>query len=246
VVTGPVVALGYLLCPGRGAGGSALSRTRTVAALLLPSVGVAVLIAFLATGNHQHMKGHWGEAALFGTWYYCVNPAHTLFSVDSMGWHTVVLLGLLKAALVLGSISRSSGRARVLFVMLVVFELGNAVLLGIGRYHTGLGATLASRYQYASLIGIAPMAGFGFSLLCGAVPGGRSAGRAVAALVLIVAGASLVKGWVGVLEPFTTWRGSDSRRILLVEPNPRADAVPGIPGMEMDRAKALIRRYTLH
>jgi len=246
VVTGPVVALSYLLGPKPGGGYGARSRTQVVAALLLPSVAVAALITLLATGNHQHLKGHWGNAAIFGIWYLCANPSHTLFSVESFGWHTVVLLGLLKMALVVWSLARSTGRLRVLFLMLVAFELGNAALLGIGRYHTGLWGVLASRYQYASLIGIVPMAGLGFSCLCAAVPGGRSAGRGVAALVMIVAGLTLVKDWGGVLEPFTTWRGTQSRRVLLLDPTPMPDAVPGIPAMKMGRAKALIEKYRLH
>jgi hypothetical protein len=90
------------------------------------------------------------------------------------------------------------------------------------------------------------MAGFGFSRLCAAIPGGRAAGRGVAALVLIVSGLALVTAWPTVLEPFTTWRGTQSRRVLLVDPAPRSDAVPGIPAMRMDRARTLIEKYGLH
>ena len=246
VVTGPVAALGRLIGAERGRSVRVQTRTRAAAVLLLPSIGVAALIALLAAGNHQHMRGHWAEAALFGLWYLCANPTHTLLSVESLGWHTVAILGLLKMALVVWSLARSTGPLRVLFLMLVAFEIGDAVLLGIGRYHTGLGAALASRYQYASLLGIAPMAGFGFSRLCAAIPGGRAAGRGVAALVLIVSGLALVTAWPTVLEPFTTWRGTQSRRVLLVDPAPRSDAVPGIPAMRMDRARTLIEKYGLH
>ena len=246
VLTGPVVAVGLLLDPGSRGRPWTLNRARAVAAVLLPSAVGAALIAVFASGNHQHMKGHGAEAFTFGLWYYCANPMHALLSVESYGWHTVAVLGAIKLALVVAALARTPGRTRVLFMMLVAFELGNAVLLGIGRYHTGLPSTLASRYQYASLLAAAPVAGFWFSRLCGLVPGGRFAGRAVATVVLLGLGLTQVRAWAGVLEPFTSWRGSESRRILFVDPNPRADAVPGIPGMDMDRAKALIRRYTLH
>lgn len=246
VLTGPVVALGVMLNRGEGPRGSLAARARTVGLLILPSVVVAALIGVLASGNHQHMKGHGAEAAVYGLWYYCANPAHYLLSVESYGWHTVAALGLLKVSLVLWALARGTGRVRVLFAMLVAFEMGNAALLGIGRYHTGILTTLASRYQYASLLGIAPMVGFWFSRMCGRVPGGVSAGRAIAAVVLVALGVAMVRGWGPELEPFTAWRGTESRRILLVDPDPKPDAVPGIPGLRMDRAKGLIEKYHLH
>jgi len=166
--------------------------------------------------------------------------------VESYGWHTVAALGLLKVTLVVWAFARSTGRVRVLFAMLLAFEMGNAALLGIGRYHTGILTTLASRYQYASLIGIAPMVGFWFSRMCGRVPGPASAGRAIAAVVLVALGVSMVRSWGPELEPFTAWRGTESRRIVLVDPNPRPDAVPGIPGLSMDRARLLVSKYRLH
>ena len=56
----------------------------------------------------------------------------------------------------------------------------------------------------------------------------------------------MMRNWQAELEPFTTWRGTESRRMLFVEPNPDPHGVPGIPGLEMDRAKALVTKYNLH
>ncbi len=178
---------------------------------------VAVLITRLAQGNHQHLGGHWGEAAIYGTWYYCLNPARNLFSVESIGWHTVIALGLGKVALVGWALARSTGRARLLFALLVAFDLGNAALLGIGRYHTGLAATLSSRYQYASLVGILPLAAFVLSRLWERVliPPKLRAGLALAAIG--VAAGIMCRDWTSTLEPFTLWRGTDSRHTLLEE-----------------------------
>ena len=92
----------------------------------------------------------------------------------------------------------------------------------------------------SSLLGIAPMVGFWFSRMCGRVPGGVFAGRAIAAVVLVALGVAMVRGWGPELAPFTAWRGTESRRVLLVDPDPKPDAVPGIPGLRMDRAKGLI------
>jgi hypothetical protein len=246
VLTGPLLALASLW-PGRGAAPlRPAQRAVRVAAYVLPAVGVALMIAALATGNHRHMGGHLSEAAAFGAWYYCLNPAHYLLSFESLGWHTVAVLGLFKLVLVGWTLVRSHGRQRLLFALLVAFDLGNAVLLGIGRYHTGLPAALASRYQYASLIGIMPLVGYWFSCQWSRLPVPATL-RGIAAFAILAAGAfCLCRQWPAVLDPFTASRGTESRRILLSDPDPGERAVPGIPRLETERAKFLISKYNLH
>ncbi len=244
VLTGPLVALGSLWPRREGLRPAPWRRAAFLAGCLFSSVVVALLIGHLARGNHRHVAGHWGEAAIFGTWYYCLNPARDLFSVDSIGWHTVLALGLCKVALVGWALARSAGRARLLFALLVAFDLGNAALLGIGRYHTGLAATLSSRYQYASLIGIVPLAAFWLSHLWERVMLPRKV-RAGLALAAIGVGAVIMcRDWSGTLEPFTAARGSDSRHALLEQSG--SGPVPGIPGMTRERARELIAKYHLH
>jgi len=245
VLSGPLLALGCVW-PAQG-GFPEGSPRRGVRALayLAPSAVVAVLIALLAGGNQRHMAGHGGEASVYALWYFCLNPFHRLLSVESWGWRTTALLGALKALLVAWALVRSTGRTRIVFLLLVAFDLGNAALLGIGRYHTGLPTAVASRYQYASLVAITPMVGFWFSRQCWRIPGAGLRGSFVS-LVLLAAGGAMLRAWPAVLDPFTAWRGTDSRQILFVEPRPDPHSVPGIPGLEMDRAKALIAKYNLH
>ena len=131
VLTGPILALGTFLHSGDDSETTVRQRFARAGLFVAPSAIVAALIVILATGNHQHLAGHLGDTALYGIWYYCANPSHYLLGVESWGWHTVALLGLLKAALVLWSISRSSGRVRSLFLLLLAFDVGNAALLGI-------------------------------------------------------------------------------------------------------------------
>jgi hypothetical protein len=244
VLTGPLVALGSLGPRREGLRPTPGRRAAFLAGCFFTSLAVALLIGHLARGNHQHIGGHYGEAAIFGTWYYCLNPARNLFSVESIGWHTVIALGLCKVALVGWALARSTGRRRLLFALLVAFDLGNAALLGIGRYHTGLAATLSSRYQYASLIGIVPLAAFGLSHLWERVMLPRKLRGGLALAAIGVAAALMCRGWSGALEPFTAWRGSDSRHALLDESG--SGAVPGIPGMTRERARELIAKYNLH
>jgi hypothetical protein len=244
VLTGPLLAFGSLL-PGMEVRAVSVRRRFIFrAACLLAAALVALLIALLAKGNHHHMRGHFWDAAAFGAWYYCMNPAHSLLSVESVGWHTVAVLGLGKVALAVWAIARSQGRIRTLFVLLVAFDLGNAVLLGIGRFHTGYLASISSRYQYASLIGILPLAGQGVAALWQRLPGGPSVRRAMAVAVLGMCAVFMCRNWADVLDPFTIWRGSDSRRELVEKSEP--GPVPGIPGMTRERARELIRRFNLH
>jgi hypothetical protein len=129
---------------------------------------------------------------------------------------------------------------------MVAFDLGNAVLLGIGRYHTGLLATVGSRYQYASLLGIAPAAGFWLAWHWERLPVSAAARRLSFAVVLALAAYCMCRQWSAGLDVFTATRGSDSRRLLLVDKDPSPNSVPGIPFLPMDRAKALIAKYDLH
>jgi hypothetical protein len=246
VLTGALLAVASFWA-GEGAPLRSLPRRVLWAlAYLSPAIIVAVLIASMASGNHQHMAGHGVEAAVYGLWYYCLNPAYLVLSVGSWGWRTVALLGAGKGALVAWAVLRSRGRMRLLVVLMVAFDLGNAALLGIGRYHTGLIAAVSSRYQYASLLGIAPAAGFWISRQWERLPVRAAARRASFAVVLALAAYGMCRQWSAGLDFFTASRGSDSRRLLLVDKIPFPNSVPGIPGLPMERAKALIAKYNLH
>jgi len=247
VLTG-FLAAGALLWPREdGARGGFARSFALAAACVVPSLAVAaIIVVMVPAGNQGHMAGHWGAAALFGTWCYCVNPAHHLLDVDSWGPRTTLLLGLLKVALVLWSLARSSGRTRALFLVLLAFDLGNAFLLGIGRYHTGLLASVSSRYQYGSLIAVVPAAGFAFSRLLGRLTAPGPVRVIGLAALFTGMGWCLCTQWSEDLEGFTTWRGTESRQILIIDPNPEPTAVPGFPGFPTERAKALIAKYNLH
>lgn len=247
VLTGLLLAFACILPNGRETSARLSLRITYAAAFMLPALVVALLITrLMPSGNQTHMEGHWGDAAVFGAWYYCLNPAYRLLGFDSWGLRTVMMLGFLKIALVAWSVARARDRKRKLFVMLVLFDLGNAVLLGIGRYHTGLPASVSSRYQYASLIGILPLAGFWFSEQWEKIPFSRTPRRIALVALSTVAVICLCRQWPADLGPFTTWRGTDSRRVILGNSDQGPQGVPGIPGLPMARARQLAARYSLH
>jgi hypothetical protein len=247
VLTGFLAAGAVLWPSGDDGQGRRLRRLILAGACVASSVAVAILIAVLVpAGNQGHMAGHWGDAANFAAWYYSLNPAYLLFAFESWGPRTVVLLGILKVVLVAWSLARSGGRRRKLFLVLLAFDLGNAALLGIGRYHTGLLASVSSRYQYASLIALMPAAGFAFARLWRRVPGPAPLRGAVLAAALSAAALFLCLRWGSDLDGFTWSRGTASRQILLTDPNPDPHAVPGFPGFPTQKAKDLIAKYNLH
>jgi hypothetical protein len=242
-LTGPIFGCaGFLMDTGSTLG----RRTARAAVFLIPAVAVAALIFIFAKGNQHYMGGHLVQAAVYGVWYFCLNPFHALLVVESWGWRTTLLLGILKILLIGWTLLRSTGNARKLFIVLLLFDLANAGLLGIGRYHTGIGSTVSSRYQYASMLAFLPMLGFWLSWHWGRAKLHWPALKPAPAVMLGALALVLCLQWPSEMDHFAEWRGTRSRRILFVDVNPASDAVPGIPELPMDRAKELIAKYHLH
>jgi hypothetical protein len=245
VLTGAMLAAASLW-PATRAG--AFSRRFLHAALyLLPALITAALIMIFASGNQQHLRGHGADITIYGLWYFCLNPLHRLLEFDSWGLRTVWLIGVAKVALIVWGLRHSQGRQRLLLVLLLAFDLGNSVLLGIGRYHTGIETTISSRYQYSSLLCVLPFAGLAFAHLLGKVPSRFRLRTLTTATLLLVIAWSVSRNWPQEIHGFAFGRGTETRRILTVEPNPPAmGAIPGIPFLSTVRAKELVRIYNLH
>lgn len=232
--------------PLTGGAGNFSRRVRTAAGVLAPGlVAIAVILAF-ASGNHRHLGGHTGEAAVFGLWYFGLNPFHRLLEMNSLGPPTLAALMLLKVGFIAWGLYSARGAQRMLLALLLAFELGNAVILGVGRYHTGLAATVISRYQYCSQIATLPFVGLCLARLLERLPE-HSRWRALAAsAVLAVVMWLAPRHWPQTLAPFVFDRGTENRRIMLREPNPGPYAIPGIGFMTTNRGRELIRQYHLH
>jgi hypothetical protein len=243
VLSGPLIGCASFL----GDKGTPLPKRLAKAALFLaPAVLVTGLIFAFAKGNQHSIGEHLGEAATYGSWYFCLNPVHELLRIESWGWRTTVILGLVKVVLYAWSLLRSRGRTRELFIVLILFDLGNAVLLGIGRYHTGIPSTVSSRYQYAALVSFMPMAAFWLVTQRDRLPTSSAPRNAMLGVFLAGLAVFLCWQWPIELDRFAEWRGTRSRRILFVDAHPGTQAVPGIPELPMERAKLLIAEYHLH
>lgn len=248
VLTGPVLALGLLLpLVGTAPLRAWLARLPAVLLYLLPAVAVALVIRLNSGGNHQHLAGHAGDVAEFGAAYFLFNPAHALTGTSV---HPLVLLVLaaVKLAVVGGALWLARGPVRLLFVVLLAYDLGNALLLGIGRYHTGFLAAMSSRYQYGALLATLPAASWLAGRAIDRLLAGREPLRRGAyAVVLVLAAAACLRDWPSELADFTGWRGRDLRALIAAPATPDPTVkVPALDFMHIERAKALVRAYDLH
>jgi hypothetical protein len=136
-----------------------ISRRRWILfliATLVPPVVVAAVIATQSSGNHRDLLPHLGEAFEFGLWIFAFNPLFRLLDLGSANSLTLAVIGFSKVAVIVLAFAFSTRQVRCLLLVLLLVDLGNAALLGIGCYHTGLPAALSFRYQYAALLCTAP------------------------------------------------------------------------------------------
>ena len=247
VLTGAVLALAQLWPEARlrlDLRGRTLARA---ALCLAPALAAAALIAIFATGNHRSLSHHLAEASSYALWYFSLNPLHRLVAVDSWGPVTTTLLGAAKIALLIWGWRRATPGQRHLLALLLAFDLGNSVLLGIGRYHTGLETAISSRYQYGSLLAVLPFASLALDGLLTRVPTVFRLRPAVATLLLVVASLYFLREWSYEAPGFAHSRGTVTRQLLHHDEHPpEMGAVPGIPFLSTSRAKELTQRFELH
>lgn len=247
VLTGAVLAVGLLL-PALAARDwrDATRRLPGVLLCLLPALAVAGVIMLHSSGNHQQLSGHGGEVLQFGAGYFLLNPGHALLGGTSLPPAMLLLLATTKIGVIAAALYVSRGRVRHLLLLLLAYDLGNAMLIGIGRYHTGFLASLSSRYQYSSLLATLPFAALLLATAVARLPQLRHRSWAVAALVSLLLGYCL-GGWPAALAGFTGWRGTEMRQLMAAPAtNDPAVRVPALEFMHIERAKALQRAYHLH
>lgn len=246
VLTGPVLALA-VLAPTLTAMAAWRTRLLPATLCLLPALTVALLIAVFSRGNHQAMSGHWTQAMEFGLGYFLLNPGFLLFGLTTWSAGTLLLLSGAKLGVITWVFWLSRGPARRLLLLLLVYDLGNAVLLGIGRYHTGFISSLGSRYYYSSLLATLPFVALLMAAGLNRIST-RFQLRPAAATVLLAGLAWLcLRGWPGELAAFTPWRGTEIRQLMQAPATVDPTAtVPALDFMHVERAKALTRAYNLH
>jgi hypothetical protein len=145
VLTGGVLAVAIVL-PAAFAHDwrSTLRRLPAATVCLLPSVALTCAILAVPQGNQHALGGHAFEIARFAATFLFLSPWHQLLGIQEITPASAVLVAALKIALVIGGLFVARGRVRVLLVSLLAYDVSNALLLGIGRYHTGVGNGLGA------------------------------------------------------------------------------------------------------
>jgi hypothetical protein len=222
----------------------------------LPAVAAAGTVVMLvlqfnmihgAGGAASFEPEHAGDIMLFGLYCFAADPlylfiAHRPFDIQYTA-AAVAVLGICKTAVIAVALWKTRGAARSLLVTLLVTDVLNCLLLGVGRFHTGLPAAVASRYQYVALICFLP---FAAAFLREALTALRfvSTTRAVAWGLLLAGWVYLVTlHWQPTIGSFADWRGTQLRAALSSVP---AGTRFGYALIDGPRARELAGRYHFH
>jgi hypothetical protein len=214
---------------------------------VVPALAVAAWIFRHSTGNHQHLSEAIRPMLSWSLHYYAQSPLRVFFSNEIPPLPAICALGALKSGLFIAGVLLAPQRARAPLLALAAFEIGSALLLGLGRYHTGIGAAASSRYQYGALATLLPFCAIIFSRASACLARWRTV-RFVATMAAIVFVAWRVQlPWRETLASWTPSRGGDTRAILFGSPPaPEPEHLSRLPWMTNERAHVLVEKYHLH
>lgn len=216
-------------------------------AAVAPAVWVAGWIFSHSTGNHHRLGEAAGPMLDFALHYYAQAPLRTLWSNDTPGRIAILLLAGAKTAVVAIAFYCAPQRLRSVLAVLWLFEAGNALLLGLGRYHTGLDASGSSRYQYGALAVFLPACAVIFGQILGWISQRWKLRPLLGSAAVLTAAWMAQSPWTGLMTDWSEWRGGNLRRILFQTPPAEApDRFTHLPWMSNERARELARKYRLH
>jgi hypothetical protein len=233
---------------------------------LLPAVIAASVILVAATGNHRAVASssphEIGEMVLFGVSHLLLNPFFRIFHLplpihDAVPY--LLTIGVLKVVMVatVFSMTRRSRATTTLLSVLLVLDVMNSAVLGIGRYHEGLSNSVPSRYQYSSLVSTAPFIAIlveravcGFSNVFFA--DSKEAIRVVAFATSSAWMLALGAGWGVEVPSWVRWRGEQGRDLLIYgimwkdRPAEHGAWIGVPPFLPLEEARAVVKEYNLH
>jgi hypothetical protein len=223
----------------------ARDRARAAVSTLLPALAVAILIASTTQGNHRRLlqEGVLAMALEFATHFFLLNPLQAIWSIaprDSL----LVVLGACKLAIYGVALAKARGTARWLVWLSLILDVGNALLVGIGRYHTGLAAAVGSRYQYVPLFCLASALAVTLDWLVSALRTFPSLARLAAVAAPVLLAWSIASPWREQMRSWSGWRGMEMRRI--VQTRRDATLLPFVATVSAAEANALRDEFHLH
>lgn len=237
VLTGLVLAVAAFLCLG-------WRRWSVILSVILPALTVAMLVVTRTEGNHHHFAGAGQAIAEFALYYFAQCPLRPLLSTETPALLGVLALATGKLVIFIIGWRVAPRPARPVLLALASFDVGNALLLGLGRHHTGLAAAVSSRYQYAALLALVPFLAVIAGQYYGRLPSVLRLPLTALACAAILWQAS--SQWPSQIHEWSSWRGRDLRAALTLPPAQAPNNFARLPWMTNERTRELIVRYNLH
>jgi len=204
-----------------GLSGTAESRRRWIWLGILSIAATFLLagsVSYLAPApNLKLMHGpNLLPMALHALYYLALNP---LFDIALLGWQqfgvlSVLAFGALKALILVRGFLRSPRKLHPFLISIVVMDLGYSAILGMGRYHAGLGNTISSRYQYMSLFCFAPFLAVVVDDIVRQI-GRIRLRRTIYTAALLAWALFLLLPWRQRVGQWSDWRGSQVRQAMI-------------------------------
>jgi hypothetical protein len=157
-----------------------------------------------------------------------------------------VAIALVKIGITTTSLKVSTKPTRLFLLTLLVFDVGNAAILGIGRSELGFGTAFSSRYQYVSWLTFAPFLGIavesGVRAVAKRFRHPRRSFRLFGALSLAILVLIVAAPWPSKADTWAEWRGTAIRReVQTAAPNARLS----YSLITVGRARELVTQFNL-
>jgi hypothetical protein len=227
--------------------------TRAILAIASIAISVAVVITILLISSGNHAKLDFTDFSVlwnifrWAIYFFSLNPVARLINLGTSSECVIFILLLIKSAIYLCAFLVTPTRTRPLIAYLIIFDIANALLVGIGRYHTGFDAAICSRYQYQPLICFFPCV---MILINKYIMKFSQSFKKYAQILLyavaFVLAFIMISTWSSTLHQWSYWRGVSTVRILESDNPPEVGAIPGIPFLKTEQARRLVKTYNLH
>jgi hypothetical protein len=223
-------------------------RALAIGSMALALALTAAIQATVVTPSHSFQSLTWpvlAKMASFGAYYYLLSPLFLFapFIFKTVGWLPAMVLGTIKALVLIWAYENSPRAARPFLCTLLIYDLGYSLVLGYGRFHTGMAAACSSRYQYVSLFSFAPFLGIAGARCIESLTRRGKTRLALSWALLSVGTVLMVRQWGAPMESWSDRRGT-AIRAALREGEP--DALIANSGTTIGRARQLAQVFNLH
>lgn len=216
---------------------------------MIPCVGIAVYIAIWSFSNSSNFSNSGSRLeAIFTHFFFRIslNPWYQQIRELQISWSQALILFQLNVMCLVFGIRWARKANRPLLYLLVLFFLGDAFLLALGRNHLHISSVAGWRYQYLILVLFTPFVGVIFEKFLGFER--RDLIRRVTSVILMVVIARWVFiPWAWHLPTWSQERGTYAREKIVDDGLVAEDYdISKFDEVTNERALELKEKYNLH